>query len=688
MLTLSDSDDNGRGLVAVAPPPAPPLADEGDLKDKGTQTGVFSSPAPPWSSRYSSSSSCFSSSAASVTPSVDPPPSSVFFTPPISAFSPVSLSSPPVPLSRLPPPSHFSLPVTHPFLSSGLSSTPPLPPPSPFSYSSSTPLMSLPPPPLSVLPPTSSHFFPLSLPSCPALPSLRSLPPSLSSLPSPPPPTPPPPCSCSSLLPRLLSAHRMEVRRLLRGALVSLGRRLDSLERRSRRKKRRRKGRQKGGEEAVCSAAPVAPPPLSGPPALPCNATSSCSHAPLLPVTCFSSSSSLSDSEEFTAPLTARFSQSEQMMRQRSSGEEEDGGRGGERSKNNHEGKGGAFSVFPVNTAEEEEEEEVPAGRFVGRMAVSFRGCGVKKEAPLTLHNFNHRKRRRREEGNTGQSEKAVSVVARQNGYRVSHSFSSQNAVMQNFNQSGVFSFSSNQWRFADFTPPFSLSSNHNTFCLWLSSPSSFNPAPMLRLSVVAVETLVSVRGGSCGSPLRPLKDWTAPPSLSSDHCYVQSLTLSPTFSARRQQKQRPNRNLRLPRWLSLPLPPCPGNGLSVSVQASQSAASSKYPSTNGERGKRVSQIRIRRASPREMPLTPMGLPKVKRLKKKEFSLEEIYTNKNYKSPTTNRSLETIFEEPREKDGTLLLIGQQRRRRLLLFPDFTQPRKRKRPQGMLGNVVH
>lgn len=52
------------------------------------------------------------------------------------------------------------------------------------------------------------------------------------------------------------------------------------------------------------------------------------------------------------------------------------------------------------------------------------------------------------------------------------------------------------------------------------------------------------------------------------------------------------------------------------------------------------------------------------------------------------RSLETIFEEPREKDGVLLLIGQQRRRRLLLFPDFTQPRKRKRAQGTLGNVVY
>uniref|UniRef100_A0A3Q3XGI9 Tantalus-like domain-containing protein n=1 Tax=Mola mola TaxID=94237 RepID=A0A3Q3XGI9_MOLML len=99
------------------------------------------------------------------------------------------------------------------------------------------------------------------------------------------------------------------------------------------------------------------------------------------------------------------------------------------------------------------------------------------------------------------------------------------------------------------------------------------------------------------------------------------------------------------------------------------------------QRGKRVSQIRIRRAPPRETSLTPMGLPKVKRLKKKEFSLEEIYTNKNYKSPNTNRSLETIFEEPRGKDGELLRIGHQRRRRLLLFPDFTQPRKRKRPQG-------
>ncbi|XP_069369816.1 uncharacterized protein [Paralichthys olivaceus] len=210
--------------------------------------------------------------------------------------------------------------------------------------------------------------------------------------------------------------------------------------------------------------------------------------------------------------------------------------------------------------------------------------------------------------------------------------------------------------------------------------PSLSHPA-----NVVTVETMMdSVRGGTCGNPLRPLKDSTAPPSVSSDHCYVRTPSPSLTFSSRRQHKQRTNRSSRSlhPPWRRpLPLPPCTANGLSAPFTGSQSATSSEFLSSKGERGKLVSQIRIRRTSPRETPLTPMGLPKAKRLKKKEFSLEEIYTNKNYKSPTTNRSLETIFEEPREKDGALLLIGQQRRRRLLLFPDFTQPRKRKRPQG-------
>ncbi|KFQ53120.1 Protein PRR14L, partial [Pelecanus crispus] len=96
------------------------------------------------------------------------------------------------------------------------------------------------------------------------------------------------------------------------------------------------------------------------------------------------------------------------------------------------------------------------------------------------------------------------------------------------------------------------------------------------------------------------------------------------------------------------------------------------------KRPKKVSQIRIRKTVPKPDPnLTPMGLPKPKRLKKKEFSLEEIYTNKNYKSPPPARSLETIFEEPKEKNGRLISVSQQKRKRILEFQDFTIPRKRK-----------
>ncbi|XP_042522168.1 protein PRR14L [Dipodomys spectabilis] len=96
------------------------------------------------------------------------------------------------------------------------------------------------------------------------------------------------------------------------------------------------------------------------------------------------------------------------------------------------------------------------------------------------------------------------------------------------------------------------------------------------------------------------------------------------------------------------------------------------------KRPKKVSQIRIRKTIPKPDPnLTPMGLPRPKRLKKKEFSLEEIYTNKNYKSPPANRCLETIFEEPKERNGTLISVSQQKRKRVLEFQDFTVPRKRK-----------
>ncbi|XP_064424364.1 uncharacterized protein LOC102348696 [Latimeria chalumnae] len=100
------------------------------------------------------------------------------------------------------------------------------------------------------------------------------------------------------------------------------------------------------------------------------------------------------------------------------------------------------------------------------------------------------------------------------------------------------------------------------------------------------------------------------------------------------------------------------------------------------KRPRRVSQIRIRKTIPKPDPnLTPMGLPKPKRLKKKEFSLEEIYTNKNYKSPPASRCLETIFEEPKEKNGVMICVSLQKRKRVLDFQDFTVPRKRRARTG-------
>lgn len=73
------------------------------------------------------------------------------------------------------------------------------------------------------------------------------------------------------------------------------------------------------------------------------------------------------------------------------------------------------MSILPENRADEEEEQD--AGRFVGRMVVSFTGGPDKKDATLTLRNFNGKKNKGREGEENGQSEKALSVV-RQNGFR------------------------------------------------------------------------------------------------------------------------------------------------------------------------------------------------------------------------------------------------------------------------------
>ncbi|KAG9353841.1 hypothetical protein JZ751_011965 [Albula glossodonta] len=277
---------------------------------------------------------------------------------------------------------------------------------------------------------------------------------------------------------------------------------------------------------------------------------------------------------------------------------------------------------------------------------------------------------------------------------------------------------------------------------LTLSSPAIFRLLTRHRcrlpLPKLASSTLHCFLGGILTArdtypPLPSLTDHTAPPGLDNDHSYARqssqestnrtsstastpSRTLSsvpPRPASRRISKARltsdrsrhqpildppQHRHTPSPKSLRLdciPSEPAPNFALT--------SANVKYPGLHGrgatregglydkavgpqpgQRSKRVSQIRIRKTVPKpDNNLTPMGLPKPKRLKKKEFSLEEIYTNKNYRSPTPNRSLETIFEEPKEKNGALVCIGQQKRKRVLDFPDFTLPRKR-RARASLG----
>ncbi|XP_034075738.1 uncharacterized protein prr14 isoform X2 [Gymnodraco acuticeps] len=102
------------------------------------------------------------------------------------------------------------------------------------------------------------------------------------------------------------------------------------------------------------------------------------------------------------------------------------------------------------------------------------------------------------------------------------------------------------------------------------------------------------------------------------------------------------------------------------------------------ERGK-VSSIRIRKTLPKpQNNLTPMGLPKAIRLKKKEFSLEEIYTNKNFSKPPDGR-LETILEVPlNRKNGSESWFGQRRVKRFMEFLDAGEVRRPKKPLVGVG----
>ncbi|KAM6451246.1 proline-rich protein 14 isoform 1-T3 [Liasis olivaceus] len=99
----------------------------------------------------------------------------------------------------------------------------------------------------------------------------------------------------------------------------------------------------------------------------------------------------------------------------------------------------------------------------------------------------------------------------------------------------------------------------------------------------------------------------------------------------------------------------------------------------------KVSCIRIRKTPARHQAnLTPMGLPRPVRLNKKEFSLEEIYTNKNYRTPTEKRSFETIFEVPLERNGALVFTSQRKLKRAMEFREGGLPRKQRKPRFRRG----
>ncbi|TSL28220.1 Protein PRR14L [Bagarius yarrelli] len=257
--------------------------------------------------------------------------------------------------------------------------------------------------------------------------------------------------------------------------------------------------------------------------------------------------------------------------------------------------------------------------------------------------------------------------------------------------------FPMRKWRFSkEGMSTVSAKSLPTTFRLRFSHippPFSFTPSSLVN---AVKDQVISL--SNC-SPLWPLADYSGPPGLDNDHRKTGSYPSShcsirnPETSSGNTSEHSPNFKVaQLDESSFKTVFPLSVTGTTVeTLEAStedkqadlQGPSSSLQPA---RRSKRVSQIRIRKTLPKpDNNLTPMGLPKPKRLKKKEFSLEEIYTNKNYKSPTPNRSLETIFEEPKEKNGTLFCIGNQKRKRVLEFPDFTLPRKRK-AKSSLGSL--
>ncbi|XP_051995252.1 uncharacterized protein LOC127652873 [Xyrauchen texanus] len=123
----------------------------------------------------------------------------------------------------------------------------------------------------------------------------------------------------------------------------------------------------------------------------------------------------------------------------------------------------------------------------------------------------------------------------------------------------------------------------------------------------------------------------------------------------------------------------------SISEEKALSDSEIKTEIKEGHQGK-VSSIRICKKIPKpQNNLTPMGLPKIIRIKKKDFSLEEIYTNKNFSKPPDGR-LETIFEVPlNRRDGSQAVVGQKKVKRFVEFPELGVARKPKKP--LVGGIA-
>lgn len=109
-----------------------------------------------------------------------------------------------------------------------------------------------------------------------------------------------------------------------------------------------------------------------------------------------------------------------------------------------------------------------------------------------------------------------------------------------------------------------------------------------------------------------------------------------------------------------------------------QDKSSSDISETTNIARKTRSKARIRRNLPKlQVRHTPMGLPKPLREKKEKFSIEEIYLNKNFKTPT-EKKWETIFEFPKEnKDGTISNYEKRKKKRLCEFSTDPSQRKKK-----------